>query len=106
MPFDSLDQYLLTGSPAKPQLIAALLAQRSGAQGASPFYEGMRLLGPRTPDLTLVALRLVLAGHSADDASVVELRDLAARARSGDMAARSAYLERLGVERGGPAATL
>ena len=52
----------------------------------------MRILGPRTPDLTLVALRLVLAGKPATDAAVVELRDVAEKARSGDD--RTAALER------------
>ncbi len=58
------------------------------AQGAAPFYEGMERLGSRTPDLALIALRLVLAGRRADDAAVVWLRDVAARARAGDAAAR------------------
>ena len=61
------------------------------AKGAAPFYEGMERLGSRTPDLALIALRLVLAGRPADDATVVALRDVAARARAGDAAARAQY---------------
>ena len=95
MSFESLDQYLLTGSPRKADVVSGLLAERSPAPAASAFYEGMRLLGARTPDLTLIALRLVLAGKRADDASVVELRTLTERARSGDAAAREAYLNRV-----------
>ena len=95
MSFESLDQYLLTGSPRKADVVSALLADRSPAPAASAFYEGMRLLGPRTPDLTLIALRLVVAGKRADDASVVELRELTQRARDGDAAARQTYLERV-----------
>jgi hypothetical protein len=95
MSFEPLDQYLLTGAPSKSDVVAALLRDRSPAAGAAAFYEGMRLLGPRTPDLTLIALRLVLAGKTADDASVVELRGLAERARGGDAQARAAYLDRL-----------
>jgi hypothetical protein len=95
MSFESLDQYLLTGTPEKAGVVAALLADRSPEPAASAFYEGMRLLGRRTPDLTLIALRLVVAGKRADDASVVELRRLIERAREGDAAAREAYAERL-----------
>jgi hypothetical protein len=95
MSFEPLDQYLLTGAPHKSDVVTALLAHRSGAPGASAFYEGMRLLGPRTPDLTLIALRLVLAGKIADDASVVALRGLSERARAGDAGAREAYLQTL-----------
>ncbi|HEY5349465.1 MAG TPA: hypothetical protein VIJ64_07025 [Candidatus Lustribacter sp.] len=96
MSFDSIDEYLLSGGPRKADVIAALLRDRSPAPAARPFYEGMQMLGARTPDLSLVALRLVLAGKSADDAGVVELRDLAARAREGDLDARAAYRRLVG----------
>ena len=93
--FELLDRYLLTGSPAKADLVKRLLAKPSAAPGAAPFYEGMRLLGARTPELTFIALRLILAGKKADDASVVALRTLVDRARSGDLAARDEYRARL-----------
>jgi hypothetical protein len=51
----------------------------------------MRLLRARTPDLTLIALRLVLAGKRADDASVVHVRSLVERARRGEAAAAAEY---------------
>jgi hypothetical protein len=96
MEFELIDGYLLDAKPAKADVVKSLLAKRSGAPAAQPFYEGMRMLGPRTPDLTLVALRLVLAGKKADDESVVALRDLADRARSGeDPGARDAYMRAL-----------
>jgi hypothetical protein len=96
MEFELLDRYLLEAEPAKADVIKALLAKRSEVTAAQPFYEGMRMLGVRTPDLTLVALRLVLAGKKADDESVVALRDLAQRARSGEGAsARDAYMKAL-----------
>jgi hypothetical protein len=97
MPFELLDQYLLTGAPEKGRVVSALLADPSDAPGAAAFYEGMRLLGPRTPDLTLLALRLVLAGRAADDAGVVALRSASDRARSGDPAARAEYAAQLGA---------
>lgn len=96
MEFDLLDRYLLKGSPSKPEVVKTLLARRSDAAGAAPFYEGMRMLGERTPDLTLLALRLILAGKRADDETVVELRALAERARTGDPAAQEAYYRLLG----------
>lgn len=94
MDFEFLDSYLLDGSPAKAQVVQRLLATASGSAAAAPFFEGMRLLGERTPDLSLLALRLVLAGKRADDASVVRLREVIARARLGGVdspAARSQY---------------
>jgi hypothetical protein len=96
--FDLLDSYLLTGSPRKREVIETLLASPSPTPAAAAFYEGMRILGARTPDLTLVALRLVLAGKRAEDASVVELRSYAQRARAGGdgaQEAREAYARML-----------
>ena len=91
MDFDLLDRYLLDGSPAKSEVVRRLLESPAPAPQAAPFYEGMRLLGARTPDLSLMALRLVLSGKRADDASVVEMRRVVERARTGDDAARQAY---------------
>jgi hypothetical protein len=92
MDFELLDGYLLDGTPAKSEVVRKLLEARPAADGAAPFYEGMQHLGARTPDLALIALRLVLAGQKADDAGVTRLRDLVARARAGDAAARDEYL--------------
>lgn len=96
MSFEPLDNYLLTGTPPKGEVVASLLAEPPGAPGSAPFFEGMRLLGARTPDLTLIALRLVLSGKHAHDAAVVELRDLSERSRKGDAQARDAYRQRVG----------
>jgi hypothetical protein len=78
------------------------MAHPSPEAAAAPFFEGMRILGARTPDLTFVALRLVLAGKKADDESVVELRTLIDRVRkagSGDTPERRAYEEKLASAR-------
>jgi hypothetical protein len=91
MEFESLDGYLLDGAPSKAEVVRDLLRRKPEAPGAAPFYEGMQRLGARTPDLSLIALRLVLAGKKADDAAVVRLRDVVERARSGDTAARAEY---------------
>ncbi|MEO6834531.1 MAG: hypothetical protein ABI231_01300 [Candidatus Tumulicola sp.] len=97
MNFELLDHYLLDGSPAKAHVVRCLLESGPASQAVAPFFEGMRLLGARTPDLTLVALRLVLAGKKADDAAVVELRGLVERARTADASAREAYRALLGL---------
>lgn len=100
MHFELIDEYLLSGTARKADVIVKLLANRSPLPAAAPFYEGMQMLGARTPDLTLVALRLVLAGRRADDASVVELRGYAESARAGGAdaaAARDAYRRILAV---------
>jgi hypothetical protein len=95
MDFELLDGYLLKGTPAKADVVKRLLAQPSPVPAAQAFYEGMRLLGPRTPDLTLIALRLVLAGQKPDDASVVELRTLIEEAKNGSKQALERYRMRL-----------
>jgi hypothetical protein len=43
----------------------------------------MRLLGGRTPELALLALRLVLAGRQANDDAVRALRAIVERIRTG-----------------------
>ncbi|MBV8499935.1 MAG: hypothetical protein JO003_11845 [Candidatus Eremiobacteraeota bacterium] len=91
MEFESLDGYLLDGAPPKAAVVRDLLERRPDVPGAAAFYEGMQRLGARTPDLSLIALRLVLAGRKADDAAVVRLRDVIARARAGDAEAREEY---------------
>jgi hypothetical protein len=98
MNFDLLDRYLLEDSVKKADVVAQLLRDRPEAPGAAPFYQGLEALGAKAPDLTLIALRLVLAGKKADDASVVALRDAALRARGRDGAeseAREAYFRQL-----------
>jgi len=91
MEFGLLDSYLLDGSPDKGEVVRRLLEVPPQAPGAGPFLEGMRLLGARTPELSLMALRLVLAGKKADDDAVVALRSIVERARRGDAAARDEY---------------
>jgi hypothetical protein len=91
MDFELLDGYLLDGTPAKAEVVRKLLEAGPSGEGSAPFYEGMQRLGARTPDLALIALRLVLAGRKADDAGVTRLRDVVARARAGDAAARDEY---------------
>lgn len=91
MNFELLDRYLLDGAPSKDEVVRRLLETRPGAEGAQPFYEGLGRLGARTPDLALIALRLVLAGEKADDAGVTRLRAIVERARSGDATARDEY---------------
>jgi hypothetical protein len=91
MNFELLDRYLLDGTPSKGEVVRRLLEARPGSEGAQPFYEGLGRLGARTPDLALIALRLVLAGERADDDGVTRLRALVERARSGDATARDEY---------------
>jgi hypothetical protein len=91
MDFESLDAYLLDGVPHKGQVVRQLLENRPHEQAAAAFYEGFERLGARTPDLALIALRLVLAGVKADDAAVRRARDLIARVHAGDPAARDEY---------------
>jgi hypothetical protein len=91
MTVESLDRYLLTGSPVKAEVVATLLALPSPPDVARPFLEGLRVLGPRTPDLALIALRLALASKPHGDHDVTNLRGLVEKARAGDPGAREAY---------------
>jgi hypothetical protein len=91
MDFELLDGYLLDGTPPKAQVVRRLLETRPRVDAAAAFYEGLSRLGARTPDLALIALRLVLAGATADDATVTAARDLVARCRTGDAGARASY---------------
>jgi len=91
MEFELLDGYLLDGTPPKSEVIRRLLESKPRAGRAAAFYQGMRMLGGRTPDLSLMALRLVLAGKTADDDSVTRLRGIVERARGGDANARREY---------------
>lgn len=90
MKFDYLDRYLLDGTPAKAQVVKEVLQSRTDVPGSAAFYEGIRMLGPKTPDLTLIALRLVLAGKAADDARVVRMRQIVERARANGIDRQSA----------------
>ena len=82
MNFDFLDRYLLEETPSKAQVVKELLNRPYGVAAAAPFYQGIRMLGAKTPDLTLIALRLVLAGKKAEDARVMRLREIVERARA------------------------
>ncbi|MHB8432635.1 MAG: hypothetical protein ACYDCA_03395 [Candidatus Tyrphobacter sp.] len=78
-----IDAQLLDPDGSLPGLVKSLLAHPPPNDAARPFYEGMRVLGPRTPQLAVLALRLVLAGRRADDASVRRLRTLVEHIRAG-----------------------
>lgn len=90
MDFNLLDRYLLEGAPPKAQVVKDLLKKRADVPGTAAFYQGIEMLGPKTPDLTLIALRLMLAGKPADDVHVVRLRHLVDRARAKGVDAQNA----------------
>ncbi len=90
MDFDFLDRYLLDGAPSKAQVVGELLKRRFDVPGAAAFYQGIQMLGAKTPDLTLIALRLVLAGKTAGDERVVRLRQIVDRARANGIDRQSA----------------
>lgn len=99
MDFNILDRYLLEEAPPKAQVVKDLLERPIEAPGTAAFYQGIRMLGSKTPDLTLIALRLVLAGKPADDVRVVRLREHVQRARAGGadrQNAIDAYYKELG----------
>jgi hypothetical protein len=99
MNFELLDRYLLEGVPSKGEVVTALLSEQASTPAARPFYEGLRRLGAQTPDLALIALRLVLSGKRADDESVTRMRSLVERARAAGPdaeKARKAYHNEVG----------
>jgi hypothetical protein len=94
-----IDGYFLDRMPSRSALIARLLAEPVPIDAARPFYEGFRMLGARTPELSLIALRLVLGGNRADDEAVTRLRTIVDRIGAGGAqaaAARSEYRRAVG----------
>jgi len=97
MGFEIVDRYLLGEPVSKPDVVAAILAERSPDPAAQPFYRAFEAVGARAADEAFVALRLILAGKGSDDAGVRRLRALAAvarNARAGDLASLAATLKR------------
>jgi hypothetical protein len=97
MGFEVVDRYLLGEPVSKPEAIAALLAERSPAPAAAPFYRAFEAVGVRAADEAFIALRLILAGKAHDDESVRRLRAFASVARAGragDRAGLAAALKR------------
>ncbi len=97
MELHPLDGYLLDGSPDKADAIAAALRDRSPDPQAQPFYRALDTVGARAADEALLALRLVLGGKAADDASIVEARAARARAKTGEAEGREAYFRAVGT---------
>jgi hypothetical protein len=97
MGLEIVDGYLLGEAVSKPDVVAALLADRAEAPAAAPFYRALEAVGARAADEAFLALRLVLAGRTADDAAVKRLRALAGvarAARTGDAAGLAALRKR------------
>jgi hypothetical protein len=95
--FELVDRYLLGEPVSKPDVVAAILAERSSEPAAEPFYRAFEAVGARAADEAFIALRLIVAGKPADDASVRRLRAfarVARAARSGDRAGLAAALKR------------
>jgi hypothetical protein len=96
-----LDGYLLDGKPSKGEAIAHLLRDRIEDPRAAPFYRALEAVGTRAADEALIAMRVLAAGKTPDDALIRRLRDLVRLARSakrGDQKAadaRAAYLREL-----------
>ncbi|MGZ3507102.1 MAG: hypothetical protein ACXWNJ_01705 [Vulcanimicrobiaceae bacterium] len=98
MTFDMLDGYLLDERPSKGEVVRTLLKNRTDVPGAAPFYAGLESLGSKTADLALIALRLVLAGKKAEDATVIRIRSLIERTRAkgiDEASSREAYYREL-----------
>ena len=97
MELHPLDGYLLDGSPNKADAIAAALRDRSPDPRAQPFYRALEAVGTRAADDALLALRLVLGGKAAEDATIVEARAARARAKAGEPGGRDAYFRSVGT---------
>jgi hypothetical protein len=95
--FEIVDRYLLGDPVSKAAALEAVLAHRSAEPAAAPFYRALEAVGLRAADEAFIALRLIVAGHSASDENVRRLRALAAAARAcatGDRAGLQATLRR------------
>jgi len=97
MGFEIVDRYLLGEPVSKPDVVSAILAERSDHPAAAPFYRAFEAVGARAADEAVIALRLVVAGKSPGDAAVRRLRGLtsvARASRAGDRAGLAAALKR------------
>jgi hypothetical protein len=94
-----LDGYLLTGRPGKAEAIAAALAARSDDPRAQPFYRALATVGTNAADDALLALRLVLGGHTPDDAGVRAARAARAEAQAGRDPDYTTWLQTVGMIR-------
>ncbi len=97
MGFEVVDGYLLGEAVSKPDVVAALLRERSDVPAAAPFYRALEAVGARAADEAFLALRLVLAGKAPDDERVRRLRAIAGvarAARTGDRAGLAALRKR------------
>jgi hypothetical protein len=95
--FEVVDGYLLGAPVSKPDVLSALLAERSPDPAAAPFYRALEAVGARAADEAFLALRLVLAGKVPSDAAVRRLRALAGVARAcanGDRGGVAALVKR------------
>jgi hypothetical protein len=95
--FTLVDGYLLGEPTSKAAVIDALLADRSPAPAAAPFYRALDAVGLRAADEALLALRLVLSGREPTDERVRRLRalsGLARAAKNGDERALAAIRKR------------
>ena len=97
MELHPLDGYLLDGRPSKADAIAAALRERSEEPRAQPFYRALEALGARAADEALLALRVVLGGKAADDATIVAARAARAAVKSGAPGASESYLRTVGT---------
>jgi hypothetical protein len=95
--FELVDRYLLGEPVSKPDVLAAVLAERSPDPAAAPFYRALEAVGARAADEAFLALRLVLAGKQPSNEAVRRLRALAGVARTcanGDRAGLGTLLRR------------
>lgn len=100
MDFQIIDTYLLSGSPAKADVIGQLLERPSNLPAAAPYYRALAAVGARAADEALIALRLVTAGKPLEDGAVRRIRALAGLSRAiarRDMSAALAVLQKDGA---------
>jgi hypothetical protein len=82
MGFAAVDGYLLGDPVSKAEAVDELLASRSDAPAAAPFYRALEAVGVRAADEAFIALRLVLAGRVPQDDAVRRIRAVAGLARA------------------------
>ena len=54
--FELVDRYLLGEPVSKPDVVAAILAERSSEPAAEPFYRAFEAVGARAADEAFIAL--------------------------------------------------
>ena len=90
-----IDRFLLGEEPDRAAVFAQVATWEPEQEAASPIVRAIKLIGDRAANESLMALRIIIAGHPLEDEHLHALRSILKRHSDGDTTARQAYDELL-----------